>query len=334
MNVLVTGGTGFLGKHVVALLKKNKAVKNITVVSRKAKKSRDKELGHIKLDLSSAIDIKKTASQIAEFDQVIHLAGDYNFANPYSVAYMSNVVATSNLVDLIKETGKDIPLLYASTYAVKPHISDEIAEKDNNYLTNSYAITKAMSEDIVLNSGLKGACFRLGVLVGDSDGGTIEKIDGPYSFLKLFKKVSSISPLKRIPLILLPGDEKSLIPIVGVGDAASVFNAALSKSFDKMEVCSVFREDSPTNLELTKAMVKPYFPYAFIKFTGLVPSILLESQEIITGISKSSLDYLSYTKGLNCSNFKRLFPECHLKDHKQLSELILKGFEVYGEKLS
>ena len=53
-------------------------------------------------------------------------------------------------------------------------------------------------------------------------------------------------------MLILPGKKNSLVPIVGVSDAANVFNAALSKNFSKMEICGVYREDSPTTADFTK----------------------------------------------------------------------------------
>jgi hypothetical protein len=176
--------------------------------------------------------------------------------------------------------------------------------------------------------------LRLGVLVGDDEVGSIDKLDGPYSFLKIFRQISKLASLKKMPLLILPGKKNSLVPIVGVSDAANVFNVALSKNFSKMEICGVYREDSPTTAEFTKLIVKPYFPRAYIKFTGMVPGFLLSSQELVTGVSKSALDYLSYTKSLNNKNFQKLFPECQLKGYNELTPKILEGFESYMDDAS
>ena len=135
--------------------------------------------------------------------------------------------------------------------------------------------------------------------------------------------------MKKLPLLILPGEKNSLLPIVGVSDAAKVFDVALAKDFSKMEICGVYREDSPTIAQFTKLMVKPYFPKAYIKFTGMVPAFLLSSQEFLTGVSKSALDYLSYTKSLDNKNFQKLFPECKLKGYNELTPKILEGFETF-----
>ena len=215
---------------------------------------------------------------------------------------------------------------------MKPGKVNENKEKPDEHLTNPYAETKAISEDIVLDSGLRGLVFRLGVLVGDDDTGNIEKLDGPYSFLNIFKLISERLKMRNLPLVILPGHKKSLLPIVGVCDAAKVFATAVKKDFSTMEICGVYREDSPTTEMFTKLIIKPYFPYAFIKFTGLVPSVLLKHQQKLTGVSKSAIDYLSYTQSLENKNFQKLFPECSLKGYNELTPKIIEGFESYIKK--
>src|SRR3989344_5261267 len=85
-RILITGGTGFLGRVVVRLIKK-KGYNNLIVFS-----SKD-------YDLRKESDVKRLFNNYADIDMVIHLAGDvggigYNFRNPGSLFYNNVMMNT------------------------------------------------------------------------------------------------------------------------------------------------------------------------------------------------------------------------------------------------
>ena len=125
MKVLVTGSNGFIGKHMTKTLLKN---------------------GHEVL----SFDLDNTEEQLKAFvnetDFVIHLAG-INRPLTTEEFYNGNTNFTKKLVDFLKNSGKNTPILMSS--------STQAA------LDNDYGKSKKMAEDYLFNSGLPVYVFRL-----------------------------------------------------------------------------------------------------------------------------------------------------------------------------
>ena len=130
MNVLVTGSNGFIGKHMCLLLNRR---------------------GHVVLPY----DIDKTEDDlicyIAQADFIVHLAG---INRPLTVEefYNGNTNFTKRVVDLIKESGRDIPLIMSSSIQAS--------------LDNDYGKSKKMGEDYLLASSLPVYVYRLANVFG------------------------------------------------------------------------------------------------------------------------------------------------------------------------
>lgn len=125
MNVLVTGSNGFIGKHICLLLKR----KGHTV---------------FEYDLGSTED--ELRDYISKADFVIHLAG-INRPLTTEEFYNGNTNFTKKVVDLIKESGKNTPIIMSSSIQAS--------------LDNDYGKSKKMGEDYLFSSGLPVYVYRL-----------------------------------------------------------------------------------------------------------------------------------------------------------------------------
>ncbi len=125
MNVLVTGSNGFIGKHMCLLLKR----KGHTV---------------FEYDLGSTED--ELRDYVSKADFVIHLAG-INRPLTTEEFYNGNTNFTKKIVDLIKESGKDTPIIMSSSIQAS--------------LDNDYGKSKKMGEDYLFSSGLPVYVYRL-----------------------------------------------------------------------------------------------------------------------------------------------------------------------------
>ncbi len=214
MNILVTGGGGFLGRAICKQLINDHKVFSF---SRNHHKSLDElSVETIKGSLHSKEDIIKALDGI---DAVFHVAAIAGVWGKYEKYYSTNTLGTQNLVDACKESGIKY-LIYTSTPSVvfeKEDIcgADETIGYANKYLTH-YAYTKSLAEKYVIDSvddNFFALAIRPHLIWGPGD---------PHIIPRLVQKSKS-GRLKQV------GDGENLVDIIYVDNAASAhvkaFNA-------------------------------------------------------------------------------------------------------------
>lgn len=169
MNILVTGGAGYIGSHVVKLLG-DTTLHQITVIDDLRTGFKESllygELLQIDLaDKNKMEEVFKTH----HFDAVIHFAA--SLIVPESVKdplkyYLNNTANTSNLISLCIKYGVN-RFIFSSTAAVygEPSI-DKIPVTENSPLLpiNPYGWSKLMSERILMDTSLAHPQFKYGIL--------------------------------------------------------------------------------------------------------------------------------------------------------------------------
>lgn len=162
MNVLITGGAGYIGSHVVKEL--SSSGHGLTIVD-------NLSTGHKEAVLSGdlvILDLQETKGldvlfQSKKFDAVLHFAGSINIPesviNPLKY-YLNNTENTLNLISLCHK------------YNVKKFIFSSSAAVDGIPLS-PYGQTKLMSEQILKDSGLDYIILRYFNVAGANPEGKI-----------------------------------------------------------------------------------------------------------------------------------------------------------------
>jgi nucleoside-diphosphate-sugar epimerase len=154
MKIIITGGTGFLGKRLCRKLKEN---------------------GHkiLSYDIVDGYDILNNEQLEKAFidfnvNTIIHLAAcaDLNiFAKKPEISYKINVIGTRNILKLCQKY--NVRLLFASTCCCygnnETHPTDETSP---TCPTEPYAKSKKESENDILKVGLPHCCMRLATFYG------------------------------------------------------------------------------------------------------------------------------------------------------------------------
>lgn len=216
-RILVTGGTGFLGKKVIPILREKFEV---DVLSRSGRTEVQGDL----TQWNAGLDLESLREK--KYSLFLHMAGLYDLTASKVDCYQHNV--SSMGIALKVAEALEIPY-FLSTSTVAAAINSPLSSVkpyDLNFskpFPDAYSESKALGEQVLQNWPVKNIQarinLRLGVLVGDSKSGEIERIDGPYYGLRAFDKIRSV--IESFPTSLpLPGKEKIRLPIVPVDKAA------------------------------------------------------------------------------------------------------------------
>lgn len=173
MNILITGGAGYIGSHVLkALLEKNSD--KISVIDNFYSGSRDAlvalesvgKFEFIKCDLADT-DLLEEIFSTHKFDAIIHFAAYIevfeSMQNPLKY-YLNNTANTANLINLALKFGvkKFIFSSTAATYG-EPE-NGVVCENSPQNPINPYGNSKLMSEQILKDAAAANSDFKFGIL--------------------------------------------------------------------------------------------------------------------------------------------------------------------------
>jgi UDP-glucose 4-epimerase len=157
MKILVTGGAGFIGSHLVEELAKDKKnsliiLDNLSTGRLLNIKSKSKNINFKNYDIS--VYSKKFENFFSKIDVVFHLAALADIVpsiNDPLLYYKTNVTGTINVLNACKvsNVSKVVYAASASCYGTpKKYPTSESSEISLNY---PYALTKKIGEDLLLH---------------------------------------------------------------------------------------------------------------------------------------------------------------------------------------
>ena len=155
MNILITGGTGFVGSHMVDYILKYAIRPDQKVYCTKRWMEDTKNLDHIDHDSFEYIDCDlldgmsvKRAVEISKPEKVFHFAAqsfpEVSFKTPV-VTLQTNIIGTTHLLESIKESEYDPTIVSVSSSEVYGNPNeDEIPITEENPIrpANPYSISK------------------------------------------------------------------------------------------------------------------------------------------------------------------------------------------------
>jgi NAD(P)-dependent dehydrogenase (short-subunit alcohol dehydrogenase family) len=228
MHYFVTGATGFIGKRLVKkLLERKGSVVHFLI--RRA--SEDKVAGlreYWGVGAARAVPVfgDLTAKKLGvgpdvikalkgNVDHFYHLAAVYDLEADADVQIAVNIEGTRNTVELSKAIGAGhfhhVSSIAAAGLYEGVFREDMFDEAEN--IEHPYFMTKHESEKIVRTEcKIPWSVYRPALVVGDSQTGEMDKIDGPYYFFKLIQRMRQILP-PWMPSIGLEGGRINIVPV-------------------------------------------------------------------------------------------------------------------------
>jgi len=176
MHILITGGAGYIGSHVVRQLSQNKSIK-VTVIDNLCggefdsiavlKSFFDKDrFNFIELDLAS-FDKVEELFESNSFDAVIHFAAHLQVGESVQKPlkyYRNNTINTTHLIEMCIKYSVN-RFIFSSTAAVygEPDIVP-ISESLPTTPINPYGMSKLMSEQVLQDSAKAHSNFKFVIL--------------------------------------------------------------------------------------------------------------------------------------------------------------------------
>ena len=239
MNILVTGGLGYIGSHTVSILMQSK--NNVVIIDNlsnssleildKLKKITNKDIDFVEGDINNK-DLLIEIIINYKIEAVIHFAGlksvNESIENP-ELYYQNNVKGSSILFEAMKESGvaKIVFSSSATVYGIPEYLP--IDEAHPTKPINPYGLTKLDIENILLDLSISNPNWKIISLryfnpVGAHPSGEIgEDPNGiPNNLMPYISKVAS----KELSKLKIFGDSYNTIDGTGVRDYIHVMDLA------------------------------------------------------------------------------------------------------------
>ena len=205
-NILITGGAGYIGSHIVEQLIKDK--QNVIILDNLVtgyKKLINKKAKFIKADIKNK---SKIISIIKDFkiNSIIHLAAHLNVSEAEKNKkkyYQNNIIGTKNLLDACKNFNiKNI--IFSSSCSVYGNIQGSISENKKPNPQGYYAYTKYKGEELIKKLSLRYK-FKYGILryfnvAGASASGRIGEIEKSHGHLIKNLAIESLKKKSKIKI--------------------------------------------------------------------------------------------------------------------------------------
>jgi NAD(P)-dependent dehydrogenase (short-subunit alcohol dehydrogenase family) len=228
MNYFVTGATGFIGRNLVEQLLERDGT--VFALVREGSKGRLEELRRRwRVDEERVVGIVGDVSQprlglsaadlerlTGEIDHLFHLAAVYDMTADAESQRVANVQGTHHMVELAEAIEAGTVHMVSSIAAAGLFHGtwrEDMFEEAENLDVHPYFRTKHDSEAVVRTESQRPwRVYRPAIVVGNSETGEMDKVDGPYYFFKLIRRIRNTVP-QWMPMLGLEGREINLVPV-------------------------------------------------------------------------------------------------------------------------
>jgi UDP-glucose 4-epimerase len=188
-NILVVGGAGYIGSHVVEqLVRERNNIFILDNLSTGHKKLINKKAFFLKGDIKNINLLNKIFINY-DFQTIIHLAAHLNVSEAEknkTKYYKNNIVGTKNLI-LASKNSNIKNFIFSSSCSIYGNINGSVSERKKPNPEGYYAYTKYKGEELVkkysIKHNYKYGIFRYFNVAGASASGEIGEIETSHGHL-------------------------------------------------------------------------------------------------------------------------------------------------------
>ncbi len=258
-NVLITGGTGFIGKYLTRSLIQNDF--SVSIFSRSGKKNTD-AISYFKWDIDSHY-IDEEA--VLKADYIIHLAGegiaDKRWSNNRKEAIVQSREKSIQLIyDVLKKHNKKLDAFVSASGvgiygAVNgPEVCTETSAAVNDFLGTTCQKWEAAA-DTIASLGIRTVKIRTGLVLGKEEG-----------FLK------KLTPIFKMKLGSALGSGKQYMPWIHIDDLCAIYLQSIQN--DQMSGAYNAAINDNTNNEIFSKTLAKVYGYSI--WLPKVPAFLIQ----------------------------------------------------------
>ncbi|EMA36182.1 NAD-dependent epimerase/dehydratase family protein [Halococcus hamelinensis] len=234
MDLLVTGGCGYIGSALVPLLRDDDRVGRVVVLDDLSTGSPRTLMGSLDGVEFREGDVREygaVESAVRDVDGVVHLAaitGADSTHDRREETYATNLDGTENVLTAARKVGVERVVVASSCNVYGRATSTDIDETTSPDPINPYAETKAAAEELLAEvtagSSTTGTALRLSTVYGDAPGIRFNLVVNTFVFRALTGR----------PLTVY-GDGSNWRPFIHVADAARAYRDAVLRPEDWSE---------------------------------------------------------------------------------------------------
>tara|TARA_B100001123_G_scaffold431084_1_gene552043 strand:- start:438 stop:1367 length:930 start_codon:yes stop_codon:yes gene_type:complete len=149
-KILVVGGTGFIGFHLIKKLKKKKFSITSLSLNKVKKINRINKIKYIFCDISKKIQLKKKIQ--SEYDYIVNLGGNVDHSNKKET-FQSHYIGSKNLIDIFKKKNiqKFIQIGSSTEYGFEKSPQKEEKNRKKRKLKSIYSRSKLKTTNYAIS---------------------------------------------------------------------------------------------------------------------------------------------------------------------------------------
>ncbi len=258
-KILVTGGAGFIGSHLVDLLVAKNSVIVADNLMPEKRKTLNEKAKYVNIDL---LDIESVSSVVNKFDLVVHLAANPLASVTDSSEMMENIRMTHNILEAMKENNVK-SIAFASSAIIYGNAPAPTKESFGPLKPHSlYAASKLACEALISSYchsfSMKSWIFRFANV-----GGPRLRHGPPHDFIvKLRKNPSELEVL---------GDGTQLRCYLEVNDCVKGILKVIETTDDAVNIVNLGAEDVISIKRIAEIVIEEMKVKAKIRFTAKEP---------------------------------------------------------------